>query len=424
MGASRSTVEALSTPALLAATREIVRTSQATEADLLVHLGEVDERKLYLTCAQPSMFAFCVNDLKFSDDAAYNRITVARAARRYPAILESIRSGEVHLFGMRLLAAHLTEENHRDIVKRAAGKTRREIEELVATLWPCPPAATIVRKVQQRAAVAGGGSVFPSGSPSAQVPLDAPSCATGSGSSAAHESRQVPLAAPACAAASGGSAPESERGPAPTVPSEHLAGGAATGAPPPLRRGEQSVVAPLSEDTFRVQFTATRSVRDKLRQAQDLLRNRVAPRDLNAIFGLALDALVEKVKKERFGVGRKPRHPRADAKPDSRHIPASIKRAVYERDDGRCTFTDSAGRRCTETGAPEFDHRKGFARTKAHRIEDIRLLCRAHNQQAADDMYGREFMKRARASRSTRSRTSPAAKQVSPRRPRPRGGSG
>ncbi len=69
------------------------------EAELLVHLGEIDERKLYLDCAFPSMFTFCVGELGFSEGAAYNRIMVARAARRMPVIAEALRTGQVHLAG-------------------------------------------------------------------------------------------------------------------------------------------------------------------------------------------------------------------------------------------------------------------------------------------------------------------------------------
>ena len=82
---SLETVALLSDPDLLARTRELADHSCCTEADLLVHLGEVDERKLYLECAFPSMFAYCVGELRFSEDAAYSRIMVARAARRLPA---------------------------------------------------------------------------------------------------------------------------------------------------------------------------------------------------------------------------------------------------------------------------------------------------------------------------------------------------
>ena len=62
------------------------------------------------------------------------------------------------------------------------------------------------------------------------------------------------------------------------------------------------------------------------------------------------------------------------------------------------SIVDEHGNRCAETGTLEFDHLDGFARTRLHRADRIRLLCRAHNQHAAERMYGRAFMERARAS--------------------------
>src|SRR5947209_19234874 len=123
---------------LLSATRKLVRKSHGVEAELLMHLGEIDERKLYLACAHPSMFAFCVGELGFSEDAAYNRITVARAGRRLPAVIEAARSGKVHLAGLRLLVPHLTAENHREVLAVAAGKSNRQIDELLTRLGPQP----------------------------------------------------------------------------------------------------------------------------------------------------------------------------------------------------------------------------------------------------------------------------------------------
>ncbi|HET9754180.1 MAG TPA: HNH endonuclease, partial [Myxococcales bacterium] len=112
---------------LVAATRELARRSCLVEADLLVHLGEIDARKLYLDRAFSSMFAFCTHELGFSEGAAYNRILVARAARRLPAVIDAVRSGLVHLAGLRLLAPHLTLENHADLLQRAAGRSKEEI---------------------------------------------------------------------------------------------------------------------------------------------------------------------------------------------------------------------------------------------------------------------------------------------------------
>src|SRR5947209_13252353 len=59
---------------LLACTRQLVRKSCATEADLLLHLAEIDERRLYAERAFPSMHVFCVKELGFSEDAAYRRV--------------------------------------------------------------------------------------------------------------------------------------------------------------------------------------------------------------------------------------------------------------------------------------------------------------------------------------------------------------
>jgi 5-methylcytosine-specific restriction endonuclease McrA len=348
MMSSQSDLRSLSSSELLARTRELAETSRCVEAELLVHLGEIDERKLYAECAFPSMFAFCVGELRFSEGAAYNRIMVARAGRQFPAVIDAMRSGQVHLGGLRLLAPHLTAENHREVLAQAAGKTKREIDELVARLAPQPAVAPTVRKL-------------PEHSPRASA---------------------EPLALALH------SAPVTQ----------------------PSRQDYRPAVAPLTEETFKVQFTASRALRDKLRQAQDLLRHRVPDGDLASIFDRALDLLIDHVKKERFATGRKPRPPSREPaqEPSSRHIPDAIKRTVYERDAGRCTFTDERGRRCAETGSLEFDHVDGFAKTHLHAVDRIRLLCRAHNQHAADRTYGRAFMERKRSSGvSTRPGTSP-----------------
>jgi hypothetical protein len=71
------------------------------------------------------MFAFCVGELGLSEDVACNRIDLARAARRMPVILEALRSGRVHLAGLRLLAPHLTTENQETVLADAAGKSNR-----------------------------------------------------------------------------------------------------------------------------------------------------------------------------------------------------------------------------------------------------------------------------------------------------------
>ena len=354
MTTTLSSLEALSSADLLLATRDLVRRSNVVEADLLVHLGEVDERKLYLGCSCSSMFTFCVDELGFAEDAAYYRITVARAARKFPAIIDSVRGCRVHLAGLRLLVPHLTDENHRQLLAEAAGKSKRQVEELVARLAPQAPVPTVIRKLPE-----------------------------------------LPIAAAISAS------------PAPLA--DALPTSVATSPPVVQSRQERPIIAPLDGHNFKIQFTAPRSLREKLPKAQDPLRHRVPDGEVAAILGLALDALIQKVEKERFGsrtqgarvcesgwTGTGSAGDESSAVSVSRHIPDAVKRAVYARDGGRCTFIDERGKRCETTGYLEVDHEEGFARTHAHDPKRMRLLCRAHNQYEAERMYGVEFMERAR----------------------------
>ena len=142
-------LSSLSDAELLDSTRLHLQRSRALDADLLLLLGEIDARRLYAERAFPSMFAFCTGELGFSEDVACNRLEVARLARRFPKILDVVRTGQIHLTGLRLLAPHLTEENFDEVLAAAVGKSKRDIEELVARLAPKPPVPTSIRKLPE-----------------------------------------------------------------------------------------------------------------------------------------------------------------------------------------------------------------------------------------------------------------------------------
>ena len=114
---------------------------RATMAALLAHLAEVDARKLFAPLGYSSMFAYCVEELRFSEDAAYKRIQAARAGRQFPILFEELAEGRLHLTAVCLLAPHLTEENAMDLVRAAAHRRKSEVEDLLALcLRPVTPA--------------------------------------------------------------------------------------------------------------------------------------------------------------------------------------------------------------------------------------------------------------------------------------------
>lgn len=257
------------------------------------------------------------------------------------------------------------------------GKTKRQVEEVVARHFPAPAVPDTIRKLPARTTSTSPCAVEGVAQEQPSPPLAATSA--------------VDLSAVPVAQAASLGAPPAPNGP----PVAALSTSAARDAGARPRRG---TIEPLSADLYKVQFTASAALRDKLREAQDLLRHAIPDGNLAAIVERAVTALVEQVKKDRFGVGRRPRARRknAEPKPPNRHVPVDVSRAVFERDGGQCAFVDARGHRCRERGWLEIDHTQGFALQPDHTTEETRLLCFAHNQYDAELRYGRRHMNRKR----------------------------
>jgi hypothetical protein len=125
-------LQSVSDDDLLLRLSELVHQSRRVEADLVAHIGEVDERRLYASRACSSMFVYCVEVLHLSEAEAYLRIAVARAGRRFPVLLCMLGDGRLHLSGIAVLVPHLTAENCESVLGQAA-QVKRQIEELAVT---------------------------------------------------------------------------------------------------------------------------------------------------------------------------------------------------------------------------------------------------------------------------------------------------
>ena len=93
----------LSDAALLAGTRQLVAVGNHTLAALLAHLAEVEARGIHRARACPSLYSYCIYELRMSEDAAFRRAKAARLCRKFPALYDAVARGELHLTG--LLAA-------------------------------------------------------------------------------------------------------------------------------------------------------------------------------------------------------------------------------------------------------------------------------------------------------------------------------
>ncbi len=154
------------------------------------------------------------------------------------------------------------------------------------------------------------------------------------------------------------------------------------------------MVAPLAPGRYKVQFTASAALREKLERLQDLMRASVPDGDLAAIIDQAVSEKLARLEARRFAQARKPRKAlsETDTSPRTRQIPAAVKRAVYERDGGRCRYLDGQGHRCTERARLEFHHRHPFGFGGDHSVQNIALACQRHNGLMAEVDYGRKAM--------------------------------
>jgi hypothetical protein len=165
---------------------------------------------------------------------------------------------------------------------------------------------------------------------------------------------------------------------------------------------------------LRVEFTARSELYEKLEKARELLSHALPSGDLGELVERAVDALIEQETRKRLGAGkvRKAR----ELKPGSRHVPVDIGRAVWERDNSQCTFVDAEGRRCAERRFLTLEHRTPFALGGLPTLENLCLLCSAHNLENARQVFGEphietEIRARRQAARVGRAETQPAEQQ-------------
>jgi len=327
---------------LVRSLKSLVAREREATAEVIAHLAEIDTREVHLREGFGSLYLYCREALGLSEWESYNRIEVARTARRFPVILELLVDGSVHLTAVKLLAPHLSPDNHRDLLASVRGKSKIQIQEIVAGLAPKPDAPTSIRRTTSTPP-----PIVPRSGRPAMGALEVP----------------VPDA------------------PAPAAPPSEA---------PALPTAARATVAPLSPDRYRLQVTIGGDTLEKLRCAQDMLGHAIPSGDEAAVLDRALTSLLIELAKKKFAQGAKPRVTRGATRGN---VSAAVRRAVWVRDRGRCAFISSGGHRCDERRFIEFHHLDPKALGGEASVDNIELRCRRHN-----DYEGRLwFGKRARS---------------------------
>lgn len=315
-------------------TRLATRERQLTAA-VVLHLAEVERRALHLSAGCASLFVYCTERLKLSEAAAFKRCRVARLCGQLPEVSRWLADGRVHLSGLVVLAPHLTAENCSELLARAQGLSKRALERLVGDLAPKPAPAPSTRRLPRRR--------------------------SRNSSSPRGESNAPPLAL----------GPVAGKGPGP----------------------DRATTETLGADRWAVRFTADEATMACLEEVKALAGVR-GDAELPTLMSRALELLRTELRRKRRAetkstakksnkkrkAKKEKRGGRSEPIRRTRHVPAAVRRQVWQRDAGRCRYVAADGHRCTETVGLQLDHVHPYALGGPHTVENIRLLCGPHNR--------------------------------------------
>jgi len=308
-------------------------------ADLLADIAEFDERKLFREEGYDSLFAWCVGVLPLSRDSALKRIDAARAARELPAIFYLVATGQLSLTAVVVLAPHLRAVSAEVSKSLLEAAAGKTVEAIRLLLAGRFPRPDMPTQLVALPGVATGGRLELIENPQREV-----------------ASNPLPI--------------------------------------------ERTKLVPLAPKRFALQVTIPDETRELLEHVQSLIGHK--GRDVAEVLHRALAELARKLEKRKFAATDRPRNGQHARSSNPHYIPAHVKRAVWKRDGGRCTYVSPDGHRCECRSNLQYDHIVPVKHEGEATVDNVRLLCHAHNQLMAEQVLGAQFMQDRRAAEQER----------------------
>jgi 5-methylcytosine-specific restriction endonuclease McrA len=303
--------------------------------DFLLALAEFDRSRLWVQLGHANLFDFLHRELGLSRGAAHYRKVAAHLVQRYPEMVEPLREGKLCITVVLELARVITPENSAIVLPQFFHRSKQEAKAIAVAI--CPAAVIPRREVV-------------TGLPQVSSPRSG-------------RVQPVELAA-------------SE--------SVHRAAGPGTTPATPMQ------LEPLTPDLRRLHMTVSKQFIDKLEAARKGQGHAQPGASAEKVIEAALDLLLAQQAKRRGEVKKPQQNPRPSKNPG--HVPAAVRREVWSRDDGKCTWPLDSGGTCGSTLRLEIDHVIPGARGGPSTVENCRLACRAHNLLAARQVYGDDWM--------------------------------
>jgi hypothetical protein len=339
----------LSNNDLLNRLRRLVEKEQNLTIEILPHLVEVERRGLHLEKAYGTLTEYCICELSYGESSAWRRVRAARVIAEIPEVHDLMKEGRLTFSAVVQISPVLNAKNKKVLLPRVERKSKNEIERVLAEFQPPQviPDQARPRVVKREVAIE-------------QAPAGESSESAGRHDSPP-ELGEIPLRC------------EGENNP--TVKN----------STPEMRE--------VLEKMYEIRFAADEELMELIRWMKSHLSHKF-PKGSSflEIFKYAMEYY-----KNREGLAANKPSGSVKTKPrtNTRHIPKAVQREVWQRDNGRCAFIASNGRRCSSQHNLQFDHYPvPFARGGPTTVDNLRLLCAKHNRYTAEQLYGEECVRK------------------------------
>jgi hypothetical protein len=323
------------------------------EVDFLLYLREVEKRDLHLEWGYSSLFTYLVKSLGYSEGGASRRVRVSRMIEEYPEIVEMLKGGSTNLTSLSYVAKILSTDNSADILTEINNKPSREVEVLsVRYKAPGRKVADSIKPVLVAPKLVKDNTVD-------RGLFDQAPCESNDSND---------------------------------IPSKSF-----------CNRQESMLELPVAPKVeYQLRCTLSPEVKSKLERAQAIMAHKVQGNtSLENVLDVLLDSyLTTHGREERAERARKRKKSRRKEKASSnspakrKHIPNEIKRSVFERDGYACSYIANDGTCCKKTAGLEIDHILPVVLGGNDSEDNLRVLCREHDQFFARKVFGAELIER------------------------------
>jgi 5-methylcytosine-specific restriction endonuclease McrA len=149
---------------------------------------------------------------------------------------------------------------------------------------------------------------------------------------------------------------------------------------------------PLTKELTELKFVVDQETLGDIDKLKALLSHRNSNLDLAGLMRLLLNLGLEKWDPVRQ-VRKRTSLPAPAVDSKRKAIPATLKRAVWTRDNGQCTYRDPLHKTCCSSSKfLQIDHVVPLALGGTTELSNLRLLCFEHNHLAARQVFGAKKM--------------------------------